>query len=102
MNLKSREQLQKLYAKLDPDRETSSTVRAEYGHRETATVLKELGFNNVRAYDSSWLSYGNTFGTAPAEDVTFVNVSLLQSKLNAMQKRVEKLEQELAQGKAAK
>jgi thiosulfate/3-mercaptopyruvate sulfurtransferase len=64
-------------------------------------VLKELGFKNVRVYDSSWLGYGNTLD-APAEDVTFFNVGLLQSKLNAMQKRVEKLEKELAEGKAAK
>jgi thiosulfate/3-mercaptopyruvate sulfurtransferase len=34
MNLKSRAQLQELYGKLDPDKETSSTVRAGYAHRK--------------------------------------------------------------------
>jgi len=101
MNLKSRAQLQELYAKLDPDKETIVYCQSGIRASETATVLKELGFKNVRVYDSSWLGYGNTLD-APAEDVTFLNVGLLQSKLNAMQKRVEKLEKELAEGKAAK
>ena len=101
MNLKSREQLQELYAKLDPDKETIVYCQSGIRASETATVLKELGFKNVRVYDSSWLGYGNTLD-APAENVTFVNVGLLQSKLNTMQKRVEKLEKELAESKAAK
>jgi thiosulfate/3-mercaptopyruvate sulfurtransferase len=101
MNLKSREQLQELYAKLDPDKETIVYCQSGIRASETATVLKELGFKNVRVYDSSWLGYGNTLD-APAEDMTFVNVGLLQSKLNAMQKRVEKLEKELVEDKAAK
>jgi thiosulfate/3-mercaptopyruvate sulfurtransferase len=100
MNLKSREQLQELYATLDPDKETIVYCQSGIRASETATVLKELGFKNVKVYDSSWLGYGNTLD-APAEDVTFFNVGLLQSKLNAMQKRVEKLEKGL-EGKAAK
>jgi thiosulfate/3-mercaptopyruvate sulfurtransferase len=32
---------------------------------ETAGVLQQLGFKNVRVYDSSWLGYGNTLD-APA------------------------------------
>ena len=31
-------------------------------------VLQELGFTNVKVYDSSWLGYGNTLD-APAENV---------------------------------
>jgi thiosulfate/3-mercaptopyruvate sulfurtransferase len=64
-------------------------------------MLKELGFKNVRVYDSSWLGYGNTLD-APAENVTFFNVGLMQSKMNAMQKRVENLEKELAEARAGK
>ena len=101
MNLKSRAQLQELYAKLDPDKETIVYCQSGIRASETATVLQELGFTNVKVYDSSWLGYGNTLD-APAEDVTFFNVGLLQTKLNAMQKRVEKIEKELAEGKAAK
>lgn len=100
MNLKSREQLQTLYAKLDPDKETIVHCHSGIRACETATVLKELGFKNVRVYDSSWLGYGNTLD-APAENVTFFNVGLLQGKLNALQERLEKLEKELAEIKAA-
>jgi len=100
MNLKSRAQLQELYAKLDPAKETIVYCQSGIRASETATVLQDLGFKHVRVYDSSWLGYGNTLD-APAEDVTFLNVGLLQSKLNAMQKRVETLEKALAEGKTA-
>ena len=101
MNLKSREELQVLYAKLDPAKETIVYCQSGVRASETATVLKELGFKNVRVYGSSWLGYGNTLD-APAESVTFFNVGLMQSKMSAMEKRVEKLEKELAETKAAK
>jgi thiosulfate/3-mercaptopyruvate sulfurtransferase len=101
MNLKSREQLKALYARLSPEKETIVYCQSGIRASETATVLKELGFKKVRVYDSSWLGYGNTLA-APAENVTFFNVGLLQNKMRAMQKRVENLEKELAEAKAAK
>lgn len=55
----------------------------------------------MRVYDSSWLGYGNTLD-APADNVAFFNVGLLQSKLNAMQKRIDVLDKELAQTKDEK
>ena len=64
-------------------------------------MLQDLGYRNVKVYDSSWLGYGNTLD-APAEEVTFFNVGLMQSKLNAMQKRLEGLEKDLAAAKGAK
>jgi thiosulfate/3-mercaptopyruvate sulfurtransferase len=67
----------------------------------TAGVLKHLGFTNVKIYDSSWLGYGNTLD-APAENVTFFNVGLLNSRLSALQERVNQLEKELAEAKAKK
>ena len=101
MNLKPRDQLQALYARLDPGKETIVYCQSGIRASETATVLRHLGFKNVKVYDSSWLGYGNTLD-APAEEVTFFNVGLMQSKLNAMQKRMENLEKELAATKAAK
>jgi thiosulfate/3-mercaptopyruvate sulfurtransferase len=101
MNLKPRAQLQELYAKFDPDKETIVYCQSGIRASETATVLQELGFKHVRVYDSSWLGYGNTLD-APAEDMAFFNVGLLQSKLNAIQKRVEKLERELAESARSK
>lgn len=95
LNLKPREQLQTLYAKLDPNKETIVYCQSGVRAAETATVLSELGFKNVRVYDSSWIGYGNTLD-APVEDVTYFNLGNLQAKLNAMQKRIDSLEKELA------
>ena len=101
MNLKQREQLQSLYARLDPKKETIVYCQSGIRASETAIILKEIGFKDVRVYDSSWLGYGNTLD-APAESVTFFNVGLMQAKVNAMQKRVEALEKELAEARSAK
>ena len=62
---------------------------------------EQLGFKNVKIYDSSWLGYGNTLD-APAENVTFFNVGLLNSRLSALQARITQLEKELAEAKAKK
>jgi thiosulfate/3-mercaptopyruvate sulfurtransferase len=101
MNLKARDDLKALYAKLNPEKETIVYCQSGIRASETATLLKDLGFRKVRVYDSSWLGYGNTLD-APAENVTFFNVGLMQSKMNAMQKRVENLEKELAEARAPK
>jgi thiosulfate/3-mercaptopyruvate sulfurtransferase len=101
MNLKSREQLKALYSRLSPEKETIVYCQSGIRASETATVLKELGFKKVRVYDSSWLGYGNTLD-APAENVVFFNVGLVQSRMNAMQKRIESLEKELAEARTAK
>ena len=101
MNLKSRDELKALYARLSPEKETIVYCQSGIRASETATVLKELGYKKVRVYDSSWLGYGNTLD-APAENVTFFNVGLVQSKMNAMQKRIDNLENELAEARKAK
>lgn len=101
MSLKPVEALKALYAKLDPDKETIVYCQSGARASETAGVLQQLGFKNVKVYDSSWLGYGNTLD-APAESVSFFNVGLLNSKLSAMQGRLEQLEKELAAAKAGK
>lgn len=94
LNLKNAEQLKALYAKLDPNKETivycQSSVRASV----SATVLKDLGFKNVKVYDASWLGYGNTF-EAPVESLKFFNVGLMNAKLNMMQIRIDELEEQI-------
>jgi thiosulfate/3-mercaptopyruvate sulfurtransferase len=62
--------------------------------------MQALGFKNVRVYDSSWLGYGNTLD-APAESVSYFNVARVNSLLNALQGRVEDLEAQLGELKAA-
>jgi len=101
MSLKSTDDLKRLYSKLDPSKETVVYCQSGVRASETAGVLKHLGFTNVKIYDSSWLGYGNTLD-APAENVTFFNVGLLNSRLSALQERVNQLEKELADAKAKK
>lgn len=101
MALKPGDALRALYARLDPEKETIVYCQSGARASETAGVLQQLGFRNVKVYDSSWLGYGNTLD-APAESVSFFNVGLLNSRLSTLQNRVEQLEKELAAAKAAK
>ena len=101
MSLKPRKELLALYSKLDPEKETIVYCQSGVRASETAVVLADLGFKNVRVYDSSWIGYGATLD-APAEDVTFFNVGNMQGKINALQKRIDGLEKELAATKSAK
>lgn len=94
--LKSKDELKKLYAKLDPNKETVVYCQSGVRAAETATVLKDIGFKKVKVYDSSWLGYGNTLN-APADNVTFINVGALTGKITALQHRVETLEKQVTQ-----
>jgi thiosulfate/3-mercaptopyruvate sulfurtransferase len=98
MSLKSVADLKRLYARFDPGKETIVYCQSGARASETAGVLQELGFTNVKLYDSSWLGYGNTLD-APANNVTFFNVGLLTSRLSTLQERVNQLEKELAEAK---
>jgi len=99
--LKSRDQLKALYANLNPDKETVVYCQSGVRAAETATVMKDLGFKNVKVYDSSWLGYGNSL-SAPAINVSYFNVGALNGKISGMQKRIDVLEKQLAEAKAAK
>ena len=101
MSLKGTEDLKRLYSKLDPGKETIVYCQSGARASETAGVLQQLGFTNVKIYDSSWLGYGNTLD-APANNVTFFNVGLFNSRLSALQDRVNQLEKELAEARARK
>jgi thiosulfate/3-mercaptopyruvate sulfurtransferase len=93
--LKTPEQLKEVYAKLDLQKETLVYCQTSPRAWVTATVLKDLGFQRVRVYDSSWLGYGNRFD-APAENETFFDVFALTRRLAMMEKRINALEKELA------
>ncbi|MEW5879811.1 MAG: rhodanese-like domain-containing protein [Pseudomonadota bacterium] len=81
---------------IDPDKET--IVYCQSGDRaaETAAVLADLGFRNIRVYDSSWLGYASVL-TARAEDETWLNVGALQATAQSLEARIEELERRLAQ-----
>jgi thiosulfate/3-mercaptopyruvate sulfurtransferase len=101
MSLKPADQLQVLYANLDPNKETIVYCQSGARASETAGVLQQLGFKRVKVYDSSWLGYAGKL-SAPANNETFFNVGALNGRLTAMQRRIEQLESKLAASKAAK
>ena len=101
MSLKRTTDLKQLYSRFDPLKETIVYCQSGARASETAGVLQELGFTNVKVYDSSWLGYGNTLD-APANNVTFFNVGLFNTRLLTLQDRVNQLEKELAEAKAHK
>ncbi|SMC81321.1 sulfurtransferase [Polynucleobacter kasalickyi] len=94
MSLKNTLDLKKLYAKLDPNKETVVYCQSGVRASETTTILKNLGFKNVKVYDSSWLGWGNNLN-APAEQETFLNVGALNAKITAMQAKINQLEDAL-------
>lgn len=91
MSLKPREELAALYRDLDPAKETIVYCQSGVRASQTAAVLHDLGFRNVKVYDSSWLGYGNRFD-APAENVTYFNVGRVNTMINALQARIDELE----------
>lgn len=95
MSLKSTADLKALYARLDPEKETVVYCQSGVRASETGGVLEQLGFKNVRVYDSSWLGYGNQLD-APANNATMFNVGALNGRLGALQARIDALEKELA------
>jgi thiosulfate/3-mercaptopyruvate sulfurtransferase len=99
MSLKTRQELSKVYAALDPDKETIVYCQSGTRASETAVVLAQLGFKNVKVYEPSWLGYAALL-SAPANNETFFNVGALNARLGALQQRIEQLERELATEKA--
>jgi len=93
MALKPREQLAKLYEKLDPAREV--IVYCQSGNRaaQSAAVLVDLGFRNVRVFDSSWLGYASWL-SAPAEDEVWTNFGALLTAVKGLENRFGELERQ--------
>jgi thiosulfate/3-mercaptopyruvate sulfurtransferase len=93
MSLKPREQLLKLYEKLDPNREIHVYCQSSNRASQTAVVLMDLGFRNVKVYDSSWLGYSSWL-TAPAEDEIWTNFGSLPAAMRAIENRFGELEKQ--------
>jgi thiosulfate/3-mercaptopyruvate sulfurtransferase len=95
MALKDDAALRALYAKLDPDKETIVYCQSGVRASETATVLRTLGFRDVKVYEPSWLGYAGML-SAPAEREVFVNVGALNGKIVDLERQVRSLTEELA------
>lgn len=99
MALKSTEELKALYARLDPAKETIVYCQSGVRASESAAVLRQLGFSNVKVYESSWLGYAGVL-SAPADNEVFVNVGALNGRIASLQNRVKELESEVARMRA--
>jgi thiosulfate/3-mercaptopyruvate sulfurtransferase len=95
MSLKPADELKAMYAKLDPTKETVVYCQSGVRASETATVLRDLGFGNVKVYEPSWLGYAGVL-SAPAADEVFVNVGALNGRIASLQSRLRSVEGELA------
>jgi thiosulfate/3-mercaptopyruvate sulfurtransferase len=93
MSLKPRAELARLYEKLDPAREV--IVYCQSGNRaaQTAAVLGDLGYRNVKVFDSSWLGYASWL-SAPAEDEVWTNFGALLTAVKGLENRFGELERQ--------
>lgn len=99
MSLRSQDELRKLYAGLDRDKEVVVYCQSGVRAAVTATVLRELGFKDVKTYEPSWLGYAGVL-QAPADNEVFLNVGALNARIGFLQGRVTDLEAELVRVKA--
>ncbi len=93
MALKKREELTRLYERLDPAKEI--IVYCQSGNRasQTAVVLGELGYRNVKVFDPSWLGYSSWL-SAPAEDEVWTNFGALLTAIKGLENRFGELERQ--------
>lgn len=94
--LKTPDQLHALYGALDPAKETIVYCQSGVRAAQSAAVLKDLGFRNVKIYDASWLGYANAWNT-PVDNATVFNVGQMNGKLDAMSRRIESMERVLTE-----
>ena len=101
MSLRPEAELRKLYAGLDPDQEVVVYCQSGVRAAVTATVLRDLGFKDVKVYEPSWLGYAGLLGQ-PATHEVFLNVGALNGRIGALTGRLAEVEAELARIKVAR
>jgi thiosulfate/3-mercaptopyruvate sulfurtransferase len=61
----------------------------------TATLLRGLGFKDVRVYKPGWLGYAGTL-SAPADDEVFVNIGAMNRHIGGLEARIDELKKKIA------
>lgn len=98
MSLKPREQLQAVYSRLDPERMVVVMCHSGVRAAQTLAVLQDLGFRDVRLYDSSWMGYALRLD-APAENEVFIDVVEMQQRIRDLTRQVEELKRRYVEGR---
>lgn len=101
MSLKSAADLRKLYANLDPAQEVVVYCQSGVRASVTAAVMRDLGFQDVKVYEPSWLGYAGMLNQPAAHEV-FLNVGALNGRMATLTGRLTELEGELARLRAAR
>lgn len=101
MALKDKDALAQLYADLDKDKEVVVYCQSGVRASVTASVMRDLGFKDVKVYEPSWLGYAGLLAE-PAEQEVFLNVGALNGRIAVLLGRVNELEAELGRVKAAR
>ena len=84
-------EIRNAFGALDMDEEY--IVYCQSGNRaaQSAAVLADLGYKNVKVYDSSWLGYSSCL-TAPAEDEVWTNFGSLPATIKGLENRFGEIE----------
>ena len=93
IHLKPTADLDEVYASLDPDKETIVYCQSGVRASQTASVLRALGFTDVKVYKPGWLGYAGAL-SAPAEDEVFVNIGAMNRRIAGLQARIDELERD--------
>jgi thiosulfate/3-mercaptopyruvate sulfurtransferase len=92
-HFKPKGDLRKIYARLDPNKETWVHCQSGIRSSEAVTLLRDLGFKNVRLYKSGWLVYARTL-SAPVDDETFGDLGVANPHSLSLEARIDTLGKE--------
>lgn len=93
--------LRKIYASLDLRKETWVHCQSGVCASEGVTLMRDIGFKNVKLYKSGWLGYARTL-SAPADDETFGDLGTVSPHSSSMEVSIDKFDKERAAPKKVK
>ncbi len=94
-NLKSIEELKKIYAKVDRQKEVIAYCQTGTRAANSYFVLREPGFTKVRVYDASWIEWGSNL-SLPADNVSYFNFVSILNSIKTLQSELTDIEEKQA------